>query len=167
MLAESFDEDQIIARVAAVDIGKAELVCCVRVPATADAKRRLQEVSTHPTMTRALAELANHLVDLRIERVVMEATSDYWRPVFSPARGASARATQDRCSRCGVVVQGRGAADAAAELRAAATDPGAAGLHPLSDRSGRGTDRGEEPGREAARGRLHQGVGGRQRHLRC
>ena len=30
-------------------------------------------------MTRSLAELANHLVDLRIERVVMEATSDYVR----------------------------------------------------------------------------------------
>lgn len=28
------------------------------------------------------AELANHLVDLRIERVVMEATSDYWKPVL-------------------------------------------------------------------------------------
>ena len=76
MLAESVDEDQIIARVAAVDIGKAELVCCVRVPGGEGAKRRLQEVSTHSTMTRSLAELANHLVDLRIERVVMEATSD-------------------------------------------------------------------------------------------
>jgi transposase len=82
MLAESVDEDQVIARVAAVDIGKAELVCCVRVPGAEGAKRRLQEVSTHSTMTRSLAELANHLVDLRIERVVMEATSDYWRPVF-------------------------------------------------------------------------------------
>jgi transposase len=29
MLAESHDEEQIIARVAALDIGKAELVCCV------------------------------------------------------------------------------------------------------------------------------------------
>lgn len=82
MLAESVDEDQIIARVAAVDVGKAELVCCVRVPGAGDAKRRLQEVSTHSTMTRSLADLANHLVDLRIERVVMEATSDYWKPVF-------------------------------------------------------------------------------------
>ena len=82
MLAESVDEDQIIARVAAVDVGKAELVCCVRVPGAGGAKRRLQEVSTHSTMTRALADLANHLVDLRIERVVMEATSDYWKPVF-------------------------------------------------------------------------------------
>ena len=82
MLAESQDEEQIIARVAALDIGKAELVCCVRVPADGNPKKRLQEVSTHSTMTRSLTELANHLVDLRIERVVMEATSDYWKPVF-------------------------------------------------------------------------------------
>ncbi|MGO4189845.1 IS110 family transposase [Pseudarthrobacter sp. TAF60_1] len=82
MLAEIQDEDQIIARVAAIDIGKAELVCCVRVPAEGDRKKRLQEVSMHSTMTRSLMELADHLVDLRIERVVMEATSDYWKPVF-------------------------------------------------------------------------------------
>src|SRR3954453_11782475 len=82
MLAESVDEDQLIARVAAVDVGKSELVCCVRVPAAGGGRSRLQEVSTHSTMTRSLAELANRLVDLRIERVVMEATSDYWRPVF-------------------------------------------------------------------------------------
>ena len=82
MLAESTDEEEIIARVAALDVGKAELVCCVRVPGAGGAKRRRQEVSTHSTMTRSLGDLANHLVELRIERVVMEATSDYWRPVF-------------------------------------------------------------------------------------
>src|SRR6187200_2669326 len=82
MLAESVDEEEIIARVAALDIGKAELVCCVRVPGAGGAKRRLQEVSTHSTMTRSLGDLANRLVDLRVERVVMEATSDYWKPVF-------------------------------------------------------------------------------------
>lgn len=80
MLAESQDEEQIIARVAALDIGKAELVCCVRVPGPRS--KRLQEVSTHSTMSRSLTELASHLVELRIERVVMEATSDYWKPVF-------------------------------------------------------------------------------------
>jgi transposase len=80
VLKESHDEEQIIARVAALDIGKAELVCCVRVPGPAS--RRLQEVSTHSTMTRSLTELANHLVDLGVERVVMEATSEYWKPVF-------------------------------------------------------------------------------------
>ena len=82
MLTESHDEEQIIARVAALDIGKTEVVCCVRVPGGAEAKKRLQEVTTHSTMTRALTELANHLVDLGIEWVVMEATSDYWKPVF-------------------------------------------------------------------------------------
>jgi transposase len=82
MLVESHDEEQIIARVAALDIGKAEVVCCVRIPAEPGRKKRLQEVSTHTTMTRALTELANHLVDLGVTRVVMEATSDYWKPVF-------------------------------------------------------------------------------------
>jgi transposase len=82
MLSESHDEEQIISRVAALDIGKAEVVCCVRVPAEGDRKKRMQEVSTHSTMTRALTELANHLVELGVERVVMEATSDYWKPVF-------------------------------------------------------------------------------------
>jgi transposase len=80
VLQESVDEEQIIARVAALDIGKAELVCCVRLPGTG--RTRLQDVSTHSTMTRSLTELANHLVELEVERVVMEATSDYWKPVF-------------------------------------------------------------------------------------
>ena len=60
----------------------AVVVCCVRVPPARERKERLQEVSTHSTMSRALTELANHLVDLGVERVVMEATSDYWKPVF-------------------------------------------------------------------------------------
>ncbi|GAA4369700.1 IS110 family transposase [Agromyces bauzanensis] len=82
MFAQSEDDEQIIQRVAALDIGKAEVVCCVRLPAPADGKRRVQEVTTHSTMTRSLTELANRLVELGIERVVMEATSDYWRPPF-------------------------------------------------------------------------------------
>ena len=32
MLEDTQDDEEIIARVAALDIGKAELVCCVRVP---------------------------------------------------------------------------------------------------------------------------------------
>ena len=78
MFTESSDDEQIIERVAALDIGKAEIVCCVRLPA-AGGKRRVQEVSTHSTMVTSLCELANRLVGLGIERVVMEATSDYVR----------------------------------------------------------------------------------------
>ena len=39
VFAESEDEEQIIERVAALDIGKAEVVCCVRLPAPAGGKR--------------------------------------------------------------------------------------------------------------------------------
>jgi transposase len=68
--------------VAALDIGKAEAVCCARVPREGTPGRRLQEVGTWPTMTRSLLELSDHLRCLGVTRVVMEATSDYWRPAF-------------------------------------------------------------------------------------
>ena len=82
MFADSADEEQIIERVAALDIGKGEQVCCLRLPASGGSRRRIQEVTTHTTMTRSLAELVNRLVELGVDRVVMEATSDYWKPVF-------------------------------------------------------------------------------------
>ena len=78
MLAETQDNEEIIARVAALDIGKAELVCCVRVPRE-DRPGRLQEVQTYSTMTRPLLGMADHLRGLGVTRVVMEATSDYVR----------------------------------------------------------------------------------------
>ncbi len=82
MLVETQDEEQVIARVAALDIGKAELVCCVRVPDEDRPVRRLQEVETYSTMTRSLLGMADHLACLGVTRVVMEATSDYWKPAF-------------------------------------------------------------------------------------
>lgn len=82
MLQETADREEIIARVAALDIGKAELVCCVRVPDEDRPRRRLQEVETYSTMTGSLLRLADRLRCLGVTRVVMEATSDYWKPVF-------------------------------------------------------------------------------------
>ena len=82
MLAKTQDEEQIIARVAACDIGKAELVCCVRVPDEDRPRRRLREVETYATMTRSLLTMADRLRCLGVTRVVMEATSDYWKPAF-------------------------------------------------------------------------------------
>ncbi|MFD6757471.1 IS110 family RNA-guided transposase [Micromonospora gifhornensis] len=67
---------------AGLDIGKASLVCCARVPDETKPGRRLQEVRTYPTMTRSLIGLAERLAVLGVTRVVMEATSDYWKPVF-------------------------------------------------------------------------------------
>jgi transposase len=74
--------EEIIERVAALDIGKAELVCCARVPHEGKPGRRLQDVETYSTMTRSLLGMSDHLRCLGVTRVVMEATSDYWKPVF-------------------------------------------------------------------------------------
>ena len=76
------DDQEIIQRIAALDVGKAEVVCCVRVPATGAGGRRSQEVRSFSTMTRSLLELGDWLAGLGVTRVVMESTSDYWRPPF-------------------------------------------------------------------------------------
>ncbi|MGZ6869832.1 MAG: IS110 family RNA-guided transposase [Frankiaceae bacterium] len=74
------DEPEIIERVAALDVGKAEVVCCARVPGPGG--RRMQEVRNTSTMTAALLALGDWLAELGVSRVVMEATSDYWRAPF-------------------------------------------------------------------------------------
>ena len=82
MLAETQDNEQIIERIAALDIGKAEVSCCVRVPDPKGSGKRLQEVTTYTTMTRTLLGMADRLRQLGVTRVIMEATSDYWRAPF-------------------------------------------------------------------------------------
>jgi len=42
----------------------------------------VQEGTTYATMTRSLQGMAERLLDLGVSRVVMEATSDYWKPAF-------------------------------------------------------------------------------------
>jgi transposase len=79
VLEETNQTEEIVARVAALDIGKAELVCCIRVPGQGRRSKRLQEVATYQTMTRSLLVLADRLAELGVTRVVMEATSDYWK----------------------------------------------------------------------------------------
>lgn len=81
VLEETHDRDELIERVAALDIGKAELVCCVRVPSRSG-KSKAQEVATYRTTTRALLRMADRLRELKVTRVVMEATGDYWKPPF-------------------------------------------------------------------------------------
>jgi len=82
------NEVEIIERVAALDIGKAVLTCCVRLPPLPGLRARRQQVSDHPTMTRSLQHLMDRLVGLGVTRVVMEATSDYWKPAFYLAEAA-------------------------------------------------------------------------------
>ena len=73
---------ELVERVAALDIGKASLVCCVRVPHESRLGARRQEVRTYGTVTPALLELRDWLICQGVTRVVMEATSAYWKPPF-------------------------------------------------------------------------------------
>jgi transposase len=83
VVVEQTDDDaEVVARVAALDIGKAEVVCCVRTPGPDGSRRRMQQIQTFSTMTRSLTAMADWLAELGVTRVVMEATSDYWKPPF-------------------------------------------------------------------------------------
>lgn len=82
MLQNAEEREEIVDRVAALDIGKSELVCCARVPRPDRAGQRMQEVATYSTMTRSLTELANRLVQLGVnpggdggdQRLLLEAS---------------------------------------------------------------------------------------------
>src|SRR6202046_648804 len=76
------EETEPVARVAALDIGKAELVGCVRVPHETIPGRRRQEVRTFATTTRSLLELRDWLICLGVSLCVMESASTYWKPPF-------------------------------------------------------------------------------------
>jgi transposase len=75
------EPDRLVERVAAVDVGKNELKVCLRVPGDGAGRRR-QEVRTYPARTRSILQLADWVAEQRVELVVMEATGDYWKPVF-------------------------------------------------------------------------------------
>jgi transposase len=74
------DEEQVVERVAAVDVAKASAMVCTRVPHPSVPGRRVTRVWEVPSTTNAIIELAEQLAEEGIERVVVESTSDYWRP---------------------------------------------------------------------------------------
>ena len=76
------DERLHLERVAALDIGKAGLEACVRVPAKSNPARRAQEVRSFGTTKKEILSLAAWLREHQVEVVVMESTSDYWKPPF-------------------------------------------------------------------------------------
>jgi transposase len=74
------EHEQIVERVAAVDVAKASGMVCTRVPDPAKAGKRITTVWQVSSMTNQILELAEQLAGQGIERVVVESTSDYWRP---------------------------------------------------------------------------------------
>ncbi len=83
--------EQVVERVAAVDVAKASGMVCTRAPHASVAGRRVTKVWEVRSTTNAIIALADPLVREGIERVVVESTSDYWRPFvyLFEARGLS------------------------------------------------------------------------------
>lgn len=75
-------DDGTVARVAAIDIAKASGMVCLRVPHDTIEGRRVQQVWTVASTTNAILELGDRLVCQGVQRVVMEATGNYWKPFF-------------------------------------------------------------------------------------
>ena len=76
------EHEQILERVAAVDVAKASGMVAVRVPDEDRPGRRRTLVWEVPATTNAVLELGEHLARERIQKVTLEATSDYWRIWF-------------------------------------------------------------------------------------
>jgi transposase len=73
------EPQEIVARVAAIDVAKASGMVCTRVPHATMPGRRSTRVWQVPAITNAIIELAEQLACQGIQRVVVESTSDYWR----------------------------------------------------------------------------------------
>ena len=76
------DEPLFVQRVAGLDIAKAEAEVTVRVPSETTPGRRQQETRTVGTTRRDLEDLADWLRGWGVTKIGMEATGDYWKPVF-------------------------------------------------------------------------------------
>ena len=76
------EHEQIVERVAAIDVAKASGMVCLRIPHETIPDRRVTKVWPVAATTAALVELGDHLRCERVTRVVVESTSDYWRPFY-------------------------------------------------------------------------------------
>ena len=76
------EEPLFVQRVAGLDIAKAEVEVAIRVPSDTSPGRRQQETRTFGTTRRELDSLADWLRSWGVTKVGMEATGDYWKPVF-------------------------------------------------------------------------------------
>jgi transposase len=73
--------EKIVERPAALDVHKASVMACVRVPAAGGG--RDEHVEQFPTTVRGLLTLADWLEAHGVTQVAMEATGVYWKPVWA------------------------------------------------------------------------------------
>jgi hypothetical protein len=145
------EPEELVARVAAVDVAKASGMACTRVPHPAKPGRRATTVWQVPATTNATVELAEQLACQGVQRVVawvhlrllaglvVPAGSPRPGGVLAGARDARAPAgpSQDRQAGRGVAGQAERAGHAAAVVRAPGPGPPVAGRHPAACRPDR------------------------------
>ena len=169
---EDEEHEQILGRVAAVDVAKASGMVCIRVPHPSRPGKRRTRVWETAATTGAVLELAEQLAGEGIEMVTLEATSDYWRIWFYllEAAGLSVQLVNARDVKN---VPGRSKSDKLDSvwlakltergmLRPSFVPPAEIrrlrGLHPAADRPDPGPDPVLLPAGEAAGGLADQGV---------
>src|SRR5947207_6436831 len=86
---EDEEHEQVIDRVAAIDVAKASGMVCVRVLHESKPGRRVSRVWEVPATTRAVTEVADYLVCQGVGKVTGAATSDHggiWFCLLEAAR---------------------------------------------------------------------------------
>ena len=73
--------DLVHPRCAGIDISKRDAKLCVRIASSGRA-RAISSVTTWGAVTSQILALRDHLVAAEVTLVVMEATSDYWKPFY-------------------------------------------------------------------------------------
>ncbi len=73
--------ETIVERPAGLDVHKAQVTACVRVPG--EGGERVQHLAEFPTTVRGLLTLRDWLAAHRVSQVTMEATGVYWKPVWA------------------------------------------------------------------------------------
>jgi transposase len=81
-MQEVEDEPLFAERAAGVDIAKAGIEVTIRVPSETRTGRRQQETRSFATTRRDLTAVADWLRAWGVTRIGMEATGDYWKPVY-------------------------------------------------------------------------------------
>ena len=73
--------DVLVERCAGIDIGKDEVVACVRTPA-ASGRGRQKQTRTFASFTGSLEAMADWFAAEGVTEIAMEATGSYWKPVW-------------------------------------------------------------------------------------
>jgi len=81
-MQDAQDEPLFVQRVAGLDIAKAGVEVTIRVPSDTTPGRRQQETRTFAATRAGLLSLADWLRCWGVTKLGMEATGDYWKPVF-------------------------------------------------------------------------------------